>query len=67
MKKYSSNTNFCRIPNPYETLIDEKLSKPSSLFRMSYPKSVWFLVAVVMCLVLTGLVLMNLQIEATGV
>ena len=29
---------FCRIANPYETIIDEKMSKIKVLFRWSYLK-----------------------------
>jgi len=32
------NVTFCRIPNPYETIIDEKMSKIKVLCRWSYLK-----------------------------
>ncbi len=33
-----SEITFCKIPNPYQNLIEEKISKMSEFYRLSYSK-----------------------------
>ena len=54
---------ICRIPNPYETIIDEKMSKIKLLFRWSYLKVIIILMVALLLLFVVFMVFLTVYAE----
>jgi hypothetical protein len=53
--------NFCKISNPYENTINEKITKTSELYRRSYLKGILLLIGIVLLILLALLLIIIFQ------
>jgi hypothetical protein len=62
-KEEANEKNFCKISNPYENLIDEKMSKMSEFYRMSYLKGILVFITLLLLSLLASLIVLTIQLS----